>query len=221
MNKFFIVCMLFVTIVFITGCVFQKPAKVESTDDNTANLNYILTKDIPTTAASGVKDGAEPGYVPINPNYDSNQIPEGEEKNDWFKSGLGLSLPPFKGGRLLEAINTGKEFLVYIANVSEDEFRVYFETLFANGFEGEINTWETLTLFRPDIAVNMRYSQEPGAVTTIRARLLGAGEYEQMKDKLDKSIAAKEAAAAKNNENNEAKDTSADKNQSEQNNKQQ
>ena len=91
------------------------------------------------------------------------------------------------GCKLLEVINTDKEFVAYIANVDEKTFSKYFSTLFSNGYTGLIPSWEGFTLVSPEIAMNLRFSQEPGSVSTIRARLIkNAEEYEKLKEKLNK-----------------------------------
>ena len=191
MNKILIICILFVVVVFVTGCAIKKSADEEQNENNINNINnnvdYIITTKIPKVAADGVKDTAEPGYVPINPNYIMSDMPKEENNFEWFKTGLGSRIPAFPGGTLLEVINTDKEFVAYFANVNEDIFRKYFETLFLNGFVGSIPTWEGFTLISPVIAVNLRYSQEPGSVTTVRARLLkNAAEYDKLSKELVK-----------------------------------
>lgn len=189
MNKFLIVAILFTVIVFVTACAMKKSADTEnnSVDGNNAsseNVDYIVTTVIPKTVMDGIKDTAEPGYVPINPNYNTEKIPSDKGKIAWFTTGLGSKIPPFPEGKLLEVINTDKEFVAYIANVDEKTFQSYFEFLLNNGYIGEINTWECFTLFSPKIAVNLRYWQEPGHVSTIRARFMSNGEYDKMKSAL-------------------------------------
>lgn len=188
MNKILIICILFVIVVFVTGCAIKKSADEEQNENNiNSNVDYIITTKIPKTAAEGVKDTAEPGYVPINPNYLMADTSNKENNFEWFKTGLGSKIPAFPGGTLLEVINTDKEFVAYFSNVSEDTFRKYFETLFLNGFVGSIPTWEGFTLVNPVVAVNLRYLQEPGHVTTVRARLLkNAAEYEKLSKELIK-----------------------------------
>jgi len=188
MNKILIICVLFIIIVFVTGCAMKKSADNEQSETvANENVDYIITTKIPKEAAQGVKDTAEAGYVPINPNYIMSEMPKEENNFEWFKTGLGSRIPAFPGGALLEVINTDKEFVAYFANVNEDIFRKYFETLFLNGYIGSIPTWEGFTLISPVIAVNLRYSQEPGSVTTVRARLLkNAAEYDKLSKELVK-----------------------------------
>lgn len=187
MNKFLILVLLFTLVLFVTACAVNKPSGKEE-DSLTQSLkepkDYIVTTKIPTTTRSGLVDNAEPGYVAINPTYTEAEIPADKGKIEWFDTGLGARIPAFPEGKLLEVINTDDNFVAYIANVSEDDFRQYFETLFANGYIGDINTWEGFTLFNPMIAINMRYLQEPGRVTTIRARKMKNDEFEKMKSQL-------------------------------------
>jgi len=209
MNKLFLFSILFLVVIFVTGCAMKKSADTEvanttttnaaatnttATNTTTANttvqkgVNYIVTTNIPKTAREGVKDTAEPGFVPINPNYDFQKIPKTKGKIEWFKTGLGSKIPAFPEGNLLEVINTDKEFVAYIANVDEKTFSNYFTTLFNNGYTGHIPNWEGFTLVSPTIAVNLRYMQEPGSASTIRARLLkNAEEYEKLKKELNKT----------------------------------
>ena len=187
MNKLLIFSILFIVVIFVTGCAMKKSADTEATNvANQNNVDYIVTTDIPKTATpSEKKDTAEPGYVPIHPNYDQQQIPKTKGKIEWFKTGLGSRIPAFPEGKLLEVINTDKQFVAYIANINEKIFSDYFQSLYANGYIGEINNWEGFTLISPEIAINLRYMQEPGGVTTIRARLLkNADEYDKLKEKM-------------------------------------
>ena len=186
MNKFIVIAILFVVVVFVTGCAMKKSADIENIQNETENdVDYIVTTEIPKAAAPGVKDTAEPGYVPIYPFYDTADIPAKKGKIKWFKTGLGSRIPAFPRGDIMEVINTDKQFVAYIANVEEKDFEEYYNTLFLEGYKGRIETWEGFTLFNPEIAINLRYSQERGSVSTVRARLIkDEDEYEKLCDEL-------------------------------------
>ena len=190
MNKFLIMVLIFTLVLFVTACAVRKPSEKEENTTSqpvTEPKDYIVTTKIPTAAREGLVDNAEAGYVPINPVYVEAEIPTDKGKIDWFDTGLGARIPAFPEGKLLEVINTDDKFAAYIANVSEDDFRQYFETLYTQGYIGDINTWEGFTLFNPVIAINLRYLQEPGQVTTIRARKMRNDEFEKMQAKLKKN----------------------------------
>lgn len=219
MNKFLIVSVLLVLVVFVTGCAMKKsadtavkePAAEATTEQaNTGKFEYIVTTVIPTKAMDGVKDPAEPGYVPINPNYDINQRPKDKAKIEWFKTGLGAKVPPVAEGNIMEVINTDDQFVVYIVNVPQNVFGEFLDSFFKNGFEGARGSWESQTFFNKEIAVNTRYMQEQGLVSTIRARVLKKGEYEKMKEAMNKKLEMMNQKAGEAAANKDEKAAAAD-----------
>lgn len=156
------------TAIIVSGCNAGNNSSEEP-----EQVDYIVTLELPKQTKEGLTDKAV-GFVKIDPHYDTNNLPAEKGKIKWFKKGLGSEIPAFDEGKILEVINTDKDFVVYIANVDDVMFRKYYEKLASAGYEfsDKENSWENLNMQNDKYAVNLRFSQDGPNVTTVRAKLL-------------------------------------------------
>lgn len=198
LKKSLLIIAFLTTAIIFTGCNSDKnAAKTETAPEK---VDYIVTKEIPAAAAEGVVDKANPAFVKIYPHFDRGNYPADKGAIKWFTKGLGSKIPAFKQGKLLEVINTDKEFIAYIGNVDTKMFEQYFLDLASLGYQFEQNkTWENFNMFNDKYAINLRFSQEGKDITTLRARILTPEEAAKNKKIIDdkKAKDAKQAQAAK------------------------
>jgi len=197
-----------ITAVMLSGCNSKTKAPEAAPEGTPAaatapavqeNVDYIVTTEIPTASYEGIKDEANPAFIKILPHFNGGKYPAGKGKITWFKTGLGSKIPAFRNGKLLEVINTDKDFIAFIGNVDEKMFEQYFNDVAdANYlFEGP-TAWDNMNLYNDKYAINLRFCQEGTNVTTVRARVLNAEEQKKAKAALEaRSKAAMEAQAMK------------------------
>lgn len=172
MIKKFLCAVTFIALVLnLSGCTSKNAETDTATEKVQQKVDFIVSEP-PVNAREGVKDPTT-GYVKINPSFiEDESVLNSKKPVEWVKDGLGANIPPIDEGCVLEVVNTDDQFLAYVANTTEDSFRKYFEKLVANGYQyGDISTWESFNLYNDKYEVNMRYHQDGGTVTTIRAKL--------------------------------------------------
>lgn len=184
--------------VMLSGCNSSKTT-TEKTEAPAVQekVDYIVTTEIPASSYEGIIDKANPAFVKINPNFNRAEYPAGKGKITWFKTGLGSKIPAFKTGKLLEVINTDKDFVAYIGNVDEKMFEQYYIDLANEGylFEGA-TVWDNMNLYNQNYAINLRFCQEGNNITTVRARILTPDEQKKAQVEIDKMIKESEAKQA-------------------------
>ena len=174
LKKIFLTVFLILTVTISTSCNFN------NNNDNEEEVDYIITKKLPKESYAGITDNANPAFAKIYPHFNRGNYPEGRDEIQWFKTGLGSKIVPFKRGKLLEVINTDRAFVAYIGNVDEEMFREYFIDLAVSGyiFQGDRH-WDDMNLVNEQYAINLRFCQEGRDITTIRARILTPAERRQ------------------------------------------
>lgn len=172
MKNFLLTITLIVIAACVSGCNCGKNPTVQEQQQQASS--YIVSQP-PVTAKAGVKDPTN-GFVKINPTF--NDIIEEnttEKASVWFKDGLGAQIPAMDDGDILEVVNNDNQFLVYVANIGENEFRKYCEKLQANGYTANENdNWESYNMSNGTYDINLRFGQDGWTVSTIRAKMKDA-----------------------------------------------
>ena len=168
---------LIIIILAMFAAIVLTACKSKKEEDDETCTDYIITTELPTEARPYVKDPVNPKYVKIWPHFDASILPKEKGKIKWFSTGLGSQIPAFPEGKLMEVINTDKDFAAYIANVDEKMFQEYTEKLMANGYKYyEEKSWESLSMYNDKYEINLRFSQDGNNLTLIRAIILADEE---------------------------------------------